>query len=84
MLFFLLFFPSLPFQFSSLTRDANHARDRPLGTVKVIRLSAKESALNHGIPNFFFHLQTAYAILRSKGVPLGKLDYIGSFLGEKQ
>lgn len=50
----------------------------------MIRLSAKESALNHGIPNFFFHLQTAYAILRSKRVPLGKLDYIGSFLGEKQ
>jgi hypothetical protein len=30
------------------------------------------------IPNFFFHLTTAYAILRHNGVPLGKMDYIGA------
>jgi uncharacterized protein len=30
------------------------------------------------IPNFFFHATTAYAILRHNGVPLGKMDYIGS------
>jgi hypothetical protein len=29
------------------------------------------------IPNFFFHVTTAYAILRHNGVPLGKIDYIG-------
>ncbi|KXT17811.1 hypothetical protein AC579_5343 [Pseudocercospora musae] len=29
------------------------------------------------IPNFFFHHATTYDILRSKGVPVGKLDYIG-------
>jgi uncharacterized protein len=29
------------------------------------------------IPNFFFHVTTAYAILRHNGVPLGKSDYIG-------
>lgn len=28
-------------------------------------------------PNFYFHLNTAYAILRSNGVPLGKTDYLG-------
>ncbi|KAF2403616.1 hypothetical protein EJ06DRAFT_527220 [Trichodelitschia bisporula] len=27
-------------------------------------------------PNFFFHVTTAYDILRNKGVPLGKLDYL--------
>ena len=34
----------------------------------------------HGfaIPNFYFHLTTAYAILRMKGVPLGKLDFLGA------
>lgn len=32
------------------------------------------------LPNAFFHLQTAYAILRMKGVPLGKADYITPFL----
>ena len=29
------------------------------------------------IPNFYFHLAMAYAILRMKGVPLGKLDFLG-------
>lgn len=30
------------------------------------------------IPNFYFHVTTAYAILRSNGVDLGKMDFIGS------
>lgn len=30
------------------------------------------------IPNFYFHVTTAYAILRHDGVDLGKYDYIGS------
>jgi hypothetical protein len=29
------------------------------------------------IPNYYFHVTTAYAILRHNGVPLGKQDYIG-------
>lgn len=33
----------------------------------------------HGfaIPNFYFHLSMAYALLRMKGVPVGKLDFLG-------
>jgi hypothetical protein len=30
------------------------------------------------VPNFFFHVTMAYAILRHNGVQLGKMDYIGS------
>lgn len=30
------------------------------------------------IPNFYFHLTTAYALLRMKGVPLGKRDFLGT------
>jgi uncharacterized protein len=30
-----------------------------------------------GLPNLYFHLTTAYDILRHKGVPLGKADFIG-------
>jgi len=30
------------------------------------------------LPNFYFHLTTAYAILRHNGVALGKMDFIGS------
>jgi hypothetical protein len=33
--------------------------------------------LNFALPNFFFHVTTAYALLRHKGVPIGKMDYIG-------
>jgi uncharacterized protein len=29
------------------------------------------------LPNFYFHVTTAYAILRNAGVPLGKRDYLG-------
>jgi hypothetical protein len=28
------------------------------------------------LPNFFFHVTTAYAILRAAGVPLGKPDFL--------
>jgi hypothetical protein len=30
-----------------------------------------------GIPNLFFHVTTAYAILRHSGVPIGKNDFLG-------
>ena len=33
--------------------------------------------LEHGVPNFFFHITHAYAILRHNGVALGKRDYLG-------
>lgn len=32
------------------------------------------------IPNFYFHITTAYAILRHNGVPLGKKDFLGDIL----
>jgi hypothetical protein len=32
---------------------------------------------NHVLPNVFFHVATAYDILRQAGVELGKLDYLG-------
>ncbi|HXZ54301.1 MAG TPA: DUF1993 domain-containing protein [Burkholderiales bacterium] len=34
--------------------------------------------LGHAIPNFYFHVTTAYDILRHNGVELGKRDYIGN------
>lgn len=33
--------------------------------------------LTFALPNFFFHLTTAYDILRHQGVPIGKRDYLG-------
>ncbi len=34
--------------------------------------------LGHALPNFYFHVTTAYDILRHNGVELGKRDYIGN------
>ncbi len=34
--------------------------------------------LEHTIPNFFFHINTVYAILRHNGVAVGKRDYLGT------
>ena len=31
----------------------------------------------HGMPNFYFFVTTAYGILRHRGVPLGKRDFLG-------
>jgi hypothetical protein len=38
---------------------------------------AARFVLGFATPNFYFHLVTAYGILRSRGVPLGKADYFG-------
>ena len=40
-------------------------------------LTGFEYATQYLIPNFRFHVVTAYAILRKNGVPIGKSDYIG-------
>ncbi len=37
----------------------------------------KDFLLTFSLANFHFHATTAYDILRSKGVPLGKRDYLG-------
>jgi hypothetical protein len=41
--------------------------------------TGKQFIFGFGIPSFFFHWQTAYAILRMKGVPVGKADYMDPF-----
>lgn len=42
-----------------------------------LRWTAKSYLLEFALPNFYFHLTTAYDILRHSGVPVGKVDYIG-------
>jgi uncharacterized protein len=38
----------------------------------------KSYVLEFAIPNFFFHVTAAYALLRKEGVPVGKVDYLGA------
>jgi hypothetical protein len=48
------------------------------GTPRERRFDGGESyLLKYGIPQFFFHVTTAYALLRHNGVELGKADYMG-------
>jgi hypothetical protein len=41
-------------------------------------MSALDYFVEHAYPNFFFHVTTAYAILRHNGVDIGKRDYLGA------
>ena len=41
-------------------------------------LYAEEYLFGRQIPNFFFHVTTAYNILRQGGVEIGKSDYLGT------
>ena len=39
-------------------------------------ISGEAYFLNRSLPNFFFHVTTAYDILRHRGVPIGKGDFL--------
>ncbi len=45
---------------------------------KETRYTGQQFLLGHAVPNFYFHVTTAYAILRHNGVEIGKRDYLGN------
>jgi len=49
------------------------------GTPKEKKLSVEDYALKYGMPQFFFHVTTAYNLLRHNGVEIGKKDFMGSY-----
>ena len=49
------------------------------GTPKEKKLSGQAYLANYGTPQFFFHVTTAYAILRHNGIAIGKRDYMGAY-----
>lgn len=49
------------------------------GTPKEKRLLGQAYLSSYGLPQFFFHVTTAYAILRHYGVEIGKKDYMGAY-----
>lgn len=49
------------------------------GTPKERHFNGEDYLLHYGLPQFFFHVTTAYAILRHNGVELGKKDYMGAY-----
>jgi len=49
------------------------------GTPKEKKFNGESYLLHYGLPQFFFHITTAYAILRNNGIEIGKRDYMGDF-----
>ena len=49
----------------------------PVGE-KQMTLKGADYLLHFSMPNFYFHVTTAYNILRHNGVQIGKEDYIGN------
>lgn len=40
-------------------------------------MNGRDFATSYALPNFFFHVTTAYGLLRHKGIDIGKADYLG-------
>ena len=49
------------------------------GTPKERRMEGRNYLLHYGYPQFFFHVTTAYDLLRHNGVELGKRDFMGNY-----
>lgn len=49
------------------------------GTPKERLLDGRSYLLHYGLPQFFFHVTTAYALLRHDGVDIGKKDFMGTY-----
>lgn len=57
--------------------DGAEGRAVPLGFAPGKVMGGDDYLHEMATANFYFHIVTAYAILRHNGVPLGKIDYIG-------
>jgi hypothetical protein len=56
-----------------------HAGDAPVSIPLIdgLQIRGEDMATDFSMPNVYFHLTTAYGILRGLGVPLGKADFLG-------
>ena len=58
--------------------ETNEIVLRP-GTPKEKKLTGQAYLTHYGLPQFLFHVTTAYAILRHNGLPIGKRDFMGVY-----
>jgi hypothetical protein len=42
-----------------------------------MKFSGRDFLTGFALPNFYFHVTTAYALLRHEGIEIGKMDYLG-------
>jgi len=60
--------------------DGTEERDVTIKVAgKDVIVKGQAYLLHHAHPNLYFHISTAYAILRQSGVEIGKRDYLGAF-----
>ena len=60
---------------ASIDGDETRTVELPLPG-RTMSFTAKDFLFQFALPNFLFHATTAYGLLRSQGVPLGKMDYL--------
>jgi uncharacterized protein len=58
--------------------SADHDITFPLGPTNKGHMKGADYLNHFVLPNFYFHLTTAYAILRHCGVDIGKRDFLGT------
>ncbi|OWV71364.1 hypothetical protein ATY77_12595 [Rhizobium sp. R634] len=63
--------------FSAEALDGAESREITLPGKSGIVLPGDEYIATFALPNFYFHVATAHAILRNQGAPVGKRDYLG-------
>ena len=64
--------------FASRDIDGSEGRDITLSVgQRELRFKGEPYLLDFVLPNFYFHVTTAYAILRRCGVEIGKRDFLG-------
>jgi len=44
---------------------------------RTFEFSGRDFLTGFALPNFYFHVTTAYALLRHKGIAIGKMDFLG-------
>ena len=61
--------------------DIDGSEDRDVSLTagsRELHFKGQPYLLNFALPNFYFHVTTAYDLLRACGVTIGKMDYIGA------
>jgi hypothetical protein len=65
----------------AVTPEQMNGRENEIVELKIgghpMQFNAHDYLLGFALPNFYFHVTAAYAILRHNGLPLGKTLYMG-------
>ncbi|KAJ5623010.1 hypothetical protein N7490_011615 [Penicillium lividum] len=65
---------------TTIDNNAENMVEVGMGPGVNIPMRTDSYASAYSLPNIYFHVMTAYSILRKEGVPLGKKDYLSAFI----